>query len=182
MKHSSNSGFAAVYIILLVVVIGGIGAYVYFNKPANPPPVIQKVADKRTVDTFDETTETPTLITPAPTVKPTPVPTSSVPAGWSTYKNSQYGFEISYPDSYKAQSSKDDLYGYPKGVLLLYSGGQAYDVVIEVWNSQKEYEDEYQARVSDLKVFKSGAKFITVLDNDGTPENKAVIDSFKLNQ
>lgn len=177
MKHSSNSGFVAVFIILLVVIIGGIGAYIYFKKPGILLPTSQKATDKTAALT------TPTVQPTSPsTFQPTPVPTNSVPAGWSTYKNDAYGFEISYPAPYKAQSSKDDLYGYPKGVVLLYSGGQAYDIVIEVWNSQKEYEDEYQARVSELTVFKSGAKFITVLDNTGTPENKEIIKSFKFAQ
>ena len=90
-------------------------------------------------------------------------------------------FEIWYPPSYKALDSQDDLYGYPKGVVLLYGGGQVYDVVIEAWDSQAAYEQEYGPRMSDVTVKKSQDKFITILDNNpGEPENKKVIESFKL--
>lgn len=133
-------------------------------------------------DTFDSIVKTVTLITPIPTSSPSPTPTSVVPSGWLTYKNDAYNFEISHPDSYKAQTSKEDLYGYPKGILLLYSGGQAYDIVVEIWNSKAEYEQEYGPRVSDLTVFESNGKFITILDNTGTAENKEIIKSFKFTE
>lgn len=129
-----------------------------------------KGAGQNWYDTFDAIVKTITVTTPV----------SSVPVGWSTYKNNLYGFEISYPASYRALDSKNDLYGYPNGAVLLYTGGQAYDVVIEVWNTQSAYESNYSSRMSDVTVMKNKDKFITLFDNTGAPDNKAIIATFKL--
>lgn len=161
-----NSGFAAVIIILLVVVgIIAVGAFMLLKNQAIPSIT---------------PTQSPVSIPQVTVATPSPSPVSSLPAGWSTYKNATYGFEISHPKSYQSLDSKDDLSGYPKGVLLLYTGGQAYDVVIEVWDTKAEYESEYGPRIGDLSVFESNGKFITVLNNTPTTENKEVINSFKL--
>lgn len=128
-------------------------------------------------DTFDAIIKTVTLTASqgTPTVSATPV------AGdWLTYKNFTNGFEISYPKSYKALDGKSDLSGYPNGIVLIYSGGQAYDVVVEVWNTKSEYESNYASRLSDLTVVKSKDKFITIFNNTSSPENKKIISSLKL--
>ncbi len=124
-------------------------------------------------------------VTPSNTATPAPssagpIPIASASSGLSTFKNDKYDFEISYPKQFKILNSEDDLSAYPNGVLLLYSGGQAYDVVIEVWDTKAKYESEYASRLSDLTVIESGSKFITLLDNIKTPESKKIIESFKL--
>lgn len=128
-------------------------------------------------DTFDEIIKTITLTTPSNNA---PSPSATAPSDWSTYKNEKYGFEISYPKSYKILEGKKDLYGYPKGIALLYTGGQAYDIVIEVWNTQLEYKSQYASRLSDVTVVNYQDKFITLLDNTLSQENKEIISSFKL--
>lgn len=127
-------------------------------------------------NTFDEIVKTITLTVPAIT---TVAPTKTVSSDWLTYKNMQYGFEISYPPSYKALDSKNDLYGYPNGAALIYSGGQAYDVVIEVWNTESEYKEKYATMMSDVTVLKSNGKFITLLNSTHQPKNDQIIASFK---
>lgn len=121
-------------------------------------------------DTFDALVKTVTLITPSKSLAPV----------WSTYKNTSYGFEISYPAPYRVLTDKDALSGYPNGVALLYTGGQAYDIVIEVWNTKAEYESNYSSRMSDVTVKESKGKFITFLDNTQSPENKQIIATIKL--
>ncbi len=123
-------------------------------------------------DTFDAIVKTVTLTTPNNTVS----------SDLSTYKNDQYGFEIFYPKPYRALDDAASLSGYPKGVVLLYTGGQAYDVVIEVWNTQSEYESSYSSRMSDVTVVKSKDKFITLFNNTKEPENEKIIATFKLLQ
>ena len=125
-------------------------------------------------DTFNTLLSTIELTTPA---SPSPVPVSR-----PSYKNEVYGFELIYPSSFRLQTSKEDLYGYPHGIALLYSGGQVYDVVIEVWDSPSEYQAEYAGRLADLKVITSQGKYITFLNNAASPESQAVIDSVKLSQ
>lgn len=139
-----------------------------------------KGAAQEWYDNFDAIVKTLKLVEPV--ITPSPVPTATISSDLLTYKNFVYGFEISYPKSFKAQTSKEDLYGYPKGILLLYSGGQAYDVIVEVWNTKAEYEKEYAGRLSDLTVFESKGKFITVLDNTKTAETKEIIKNFKLTE
>lgn len=134
-------------------------------------------------DTFYGIASTVQLMTPVANPSPSVTPVSSVapsPTGL-TYKNETYGFELTYEKPYRVLTSKNDLYGYPKGVALLYTGGQAYDIVIEVWDAQAAYEKEYAGRLADLKVIKNKGKFITLLNNNpGSAENKKIIDSVKV--
>lgn len=115
------------------------------------------------------------IISKATAPAPTPPTSTSL-----TYKNNVYGFQISYPSNFKALDSKNDLYGYPEGIVLIYSGGQAYDVVVEAWNSQAEYQTKYSSNLSDVTVLKIGEKYITAYDGTHNPENAAIIASFKL--
>ena len=127
-------------------------------------------------DTYDAIVQTITLTTSSVT---SPAPTKTI-SSLLTYKNVPYGFEISYPNPYRPLDSKADLSGYPKGIVLIYSGGQAYDVVVEVWNTKEEYESNYATRMADVTVVKSNGKFITLLNNTHAPENAQIIASFKL--
>lgn len=117
------------------------------------------------------------------TTKPSATPTSLSEANELSlpkYTNSTYGFEVSYPDSYQLMTDSENLYGHPNGVALLYKGGQAYDIVIEVWDTEAEYQAAYVGRANDLKVIQNQGKFITILNNTQEPDNQAIIDSFKL--
>lgn len=122
------------------------------------------------------------ISSPSPTVAntstPSPAPTPTNKPGWKVYKSEKYGFEISYPESYQALDDKENLYGWPKGVVLFYNGGQAYDVVIEAWNSQSEYESKYPSG-ANLTVRKIGNKYITILDSTQEEGNSEVIATFK---
>jgi len=121
----------------------------------------------------------PVIATIAPT--PTAIPTNTppvVPSGWQTYTNSQYGFTISFPSDYKALTDKDSLYGWPKAVVLIYAGGQAYDVIVEVWNTEGEYKAAHPGE--NLNVYKIDDKFITVLDQTKNAETESVANSFHL--
>jgi hypothetical protein len=119
--------------------------------------------------------------TPSPSPSPTPTPTPSpTPVSGTSYTNEKYGFSLTYDKPYKLLIDKDNLYGYPHGVALLYAGGQAYDLVIEAWDTKAAYESEYGSRVSDLTVFQNKGKYITVLDNTGSAANKKIIESIKL--
>lgn len=118
----------------------------------------------------------------------TPIPSpSSVPGcgntnsnnGWNIYKNEKYGFQISYPNTYQALDDKNNLYGWPNAVVLLYNGGQAYDIAIEVWNTQAEYQKKYVLE-DGLTVKKVGDKYITLWDATREEGNSDVIATFTL--
>ena len=122
-------------------------------------------------DIFTGVIDTITLVTPT---------ISTAPVSGSIYKNTKYGFELNYSTPYKVLTDSDNLSGYPKGIALLYTGGQAYDIVIEVWDTEAAYKASYPTRLADVTVLKSGNKFITFFDNTNSSQNKQIIASAKL--
>jgi hypothetical protein len=125
------------------------------------------------------TTDNNTLITTTPTVTAT-VNQSNIPSDWQTYTNDQYGFTISYPAKYKALTDKENLYGWPNGVVLIYGGGQAYDISIEVWDTEAAYKQKYPG--INLTVYQVGGKFLTIADQTASADNSEIIATFKLNK
>ena len=122
-----------------------------------------------------QSTPTPTG-TPIPTQNPSP---SSTPENsLNVYKNEEYGFQISYPDNYQVLDSKNDLYGWPKGIVLFYNGGQAYDIVIEAWDTEAEYQSRYSSSNFEVIVKKIGNKYITAVDYTEEDGNKEIISTF----
>ena len=120
---------------------------------------------------------------PTPTNTPMPAPPDNpqpaVPDGWLTYQNTQYGFEISYPPEFQVLDDQDSLYGWPNAVVLLYNGGQSYDIAIQVWDSPADLDANYpnEARIQTVNV---NGKIISLFDITQQPENAAVIATFKL--
>jgi hypothetical protein len=120
------------------------------------------------------------ITSPVPTVSPAVSPT---PISGQVYKNDLYGFTLTYDKPYRLLTDKDSLSAYPHGLALFYTGGQAYNLVIEVWDSQSAYEKEYAGRISDLKIFKKNDKYITILtilNNTDSDSNQKIIDSLQL--
>lgn len=145
------------------------------------------LGNRQAVTQSEKAVVTPTpIISPQPTVgtpislTPTATPSAitKVPAGWETYANTQYGFEISFPKPYQALTDANSLYGWPNGVVLIYNGGQSYDVVVEHWNTKAEYESKYASQMQNLTVHKIGNQYITLLDSTNEPLNDQIIATF----
>lgn len=160
-----------VLIILALVWFGRGTFFRQFLTPTAIPTAVQTLTPDATVVPI-------VAETPVPTVAP--VPTKVVPSGWQTYTNSQYGFTISYPSDYKVLTDKENLYGWPDAIALLYAGGQAYDIAIEVWDSENEYKTKYPTE--NLKVYPTGGKFITVADQTKNAETQEIVESFSLSK
>lgn len=170
-----HSPFLAIAVLISVLLIGVVfGAY-YLGTKKSPVKTPQPQA----------------TITPSATIKPSPTTTESltptatesltkVPTGWETYPNDKYNFEISFPKPYRALTDKNNLYGWPNGVALIYKGGQSYDIAIEVWNSKTEYESKYQSQMQYLTVYPVGNKYLTLTDLTHDPQNAQIIATFKL--
>jgi hypothetical protein len=165
MKQKGN---VIVIVLVSVILLAIIGFLVYQNMQLKKQAVIPS------------TTPTTTTTTSAPSVTPTPTP--SLKPGWKLYQNSQYKFEFSHPASYKVLTSSEDLYGWPKAILLLYDGGQSYDLAIEIWNTEAEYKANYND-TTVLTVFKTkDGKFITLLNTNKDPEIAEIISTFKFTE
>jgi len=133
-----------------------------------------------TMSTDDVSSVTPTPQASSPTTLPSPslIPTSSLPAGWQTYTNQDFGFEISFPSGYQALTDSNNLYGWPNGVVLIYNGGQSYDLAIEHWNSPSEYGQKYPNQ-PNLTVKNIGNVYITLLNTNTDPQVDQIIQTFK---
>lgn len=123
--------------------------------------------------------------TPEPTPTPQPAPTvtietPTIPDGWLTYQNTQYGFEISYPPSYQALDDANNLYGWPNGIVLLYNGGQSYDIAIQAWNNEQEMNNNYPNAGSFITGVPIGDKVISIFNVTQESENPAIIATFRL--
>jgi hypothetical protein len=152
--------FGIAITLLILISVGG----AYFLGTQN-----KKVSEKVI------TTSEPVLI---PTSIPTPeAEKSDIPPGWMTYKNEEYGFEISYPENYKALDDEENLYGWPDAVVLIYGGGQSYDLPIEIWDNASEYENKYP-NADNLIVKQVGNKYITLLNMNFEAEVDAIIETF----
>ena len=161
-----RNGFAPLLLIVLVAILAVLVviAVLLFNQGKSP--------------TSSEQTPAPVSESASPAISPTP----AVKAGWTTYKNAQYGFEISFPKEYKALDDADNLYGWPNGIVLIYGGGQAYDIAVEVWNSKAAYEAKYPPGTRNLLVKETGGKFITVAAQTEEAVNSEIISTFTLTE
>jgi hypothetical protein len=166
-----QKGFAPVLIILVIVVIGVLGyfSFRYFQT---------------TTQSLNLPTTAPaTLPTNTPTSTPSASPASQIPAGWQTYTNSQYWFEISFPANFKALTDSTNLYGWPDAIALIYSGGQSYDLPIEVWNTEAQYKEKYSALKYPPTAFKTkDGKFITLTNINNDPTVTQIMATFKFTQ
>ena len=123
-------------------------------------------------------------ITPVPTPTPTQAvqpgnqPNTPNPNNWLTYTNTQYGFALDYPPNYQALDDADNLYGWPKAVVLFYGGGQSYDLPVEVWDSQTEYQAKYP-NATNLTVHQVGSKYVTLVNQNFEPMVDQIITTFR---
>lgn len=100
MKRSN--GFTVIEIVIAVAVIGAlVGGYFVFKKK---PKTDISTTQSETVSTAPQTTPTPEKTSETkPVVKETPAPAkeeAKVPQA-IVYKNSTYGFSLTFPDSWK---------------------------------------------------------------------------------
>lgn len=173
-------------ILVSFFVFASLVAFVYYdnlNKTNFPLPAIQPTQtensdEPQVAESTPQETETPTQQQEPETQQAT---SSAIPAGWLTYTSVEYGFQISHPPTYEALDDADNLYGWPNGVVLFYKGGQSYDLPVEAWTSEREYEAKYPATMMDLvTVHQVGTYYITLFNQNEVSEVDNIISTFTL--
>lgn len=97
-----------------------------------------------------------------------------------TYINDKHNFQITFPADYEALTDKDSLSGWPNAIVLLYNGGQSYDLPIEIWDEELSYRRRYPSSHYDTKAFKTkDNKFITLTNFNYDPEVVKIMSTFK---
>lgn len=174
-----------IYIVGSFLVFSTLAVFLYFsnlNKKNFPQPPFSEitVAEQENTETEHTATDEPDLTgQPQPTDVEEIETESDIPEGWTTYTNEDYSFQISYPSTYQALNDEENLYGWPNAVVLLYKGGQSYDLPIEVWNSSSEYEAKYPESMSDLlTVHEVGDFYITLFNQNQSSEVDQIIATF----
>ncbi|OGM10623.1 hypothetical protein A2159_01855 [Candidatus Woesebacteria bacterium RBG_13_34_9] len=166
--NKSSRIFGFLFVIALILILSAIIYFYWLNK----------VSFKYSEITTTSPQET---LTPSPATELSPSASeeeSTVPSGWETYKNEDSGFEISYPSTYKALTDKVNLSGWPNAAVLIYSGGQSYDLPIEVWSTKAEYEAKYK-NATNLVVKEVNDKFITLMNANYKEEVDEIIKTFR---
>lgn len=168
MKNQRGSVVVIILVSLLLIVST---AFAYFIGTQREKPLSLE---------YPQESEIPVSATPTPIIVATPTssPNVIIPTGWKTYKNTQYGFEISYPSNYQVLTDANSLYGWPKAVALIYDGGQSYDLAIEYWNTEAECMTKYKNQ-NNLTIKKIGNYYISLVNTNFEAEVDKMIQTFK---
>jgi hypothetical protein len=161
-----------VEILLLALLIGVSVSFAYYYGTQNGKIKEPKAAS---------ITESPEVVNKVLSEIPSPtdILKTKLPDDWQTFTSQEYGFKISYPPSYKALTDKENLYGWPKAIVLIYSGGQSYDLPIEYWTSEAEYKSKYKNQ-TNLVVKKVGEFYITLVNVNSEPKVDQIIETFEI--
>ena len=150
------------YLIVLftALVLSGCGTVVEFDATVTAPALPTEIPDEATVE------------------QAASAPEAAAPEGWLTYEDTTHGFYFYYPPEFEVLTDADSLYGWEKGVALLYNGGQSYDIAIQIWDSAAEMEAVYGRGDARMHVFERSDQLISVMNITNEIDSEGIIASF----
>ncbi len=185
-ESSPNNPNQTLLIIIVIMFIGllGIAGYFIYQKFQLQQQLLQLRTENQSETGLADSGEketTPVETQPTQAIDPTEMPTNTPDPyqGWETYTNQEYGFQISYPSNYQALDDENNLYGWPNAIVLLYKGGQAYDLPIEVWDTEAEYQEKNENSLDKLIVKEVNGKYITFFNSTTDGNFQKIVNSFK---
>lgn len=116
----------------------------------------------------------------APAAEETSAPIPPAPAGWLTYENATYGFYFYHPAEFEVLTDEDTLYGWENAILLLYNGGQSYDLAIQVWDSTEDMKASYGGEEERLHTFPLGSQILSIMNITNEADSEAIIESLTI--
>ena len=122
---------------------------------------------------------TPVLAEPTATEK-NPAPVLSAPDGWLTYEDDDFGFSFFYPPQFEILSDAESLSGWDNGILLLYNGGQSYDIAVQIWDSLEDAEAFYGGEDERLHIFPIGDQLLSVMNITNEADSDAIVESITI--
>jgi len=184
MTENNANRFNQVLLVIVVIMflgILGITAYFIYQNFQLQQQLIRLKTNNQTEIASETEDTTANTNQPTPVIEPTEIPTNTPDPyqDWETYTNQEYGFQISYPNNYQALDDENNLYGWPDAIVLLYKGGQAYDLPVEIWDTEAEYQQKYGSRLDEIVVKEVNGKYITFLDNTTDDNFDKIVNSFK---
>ncbi len=108
--------FITIFLILFILLAGGVLGFYYYKGAQTAPFVVPN---------------------------PQPTPSEQIPKDWKTYRNEEYGFEISYPIGWHQSDSE------AKNVELIVQDKDGKGVTIEIHSRTKD------KKVEDEDIFKA---------------------------
>lgn len=106
-------------------------------------------------------------------------PEETLDTGFLKFSDSSVGYSLVYPKSYRVEENT----AWKNASLILYAGGQVYDLVVQVWNSEAEYKAYFQENIgltSKVVVHKVKGRYVTLFNYAESAEVEQIINSFKL--
>jgi hypothetical protein len=65
-------------------------------------------------------------------------------------------------------------------ILLLYNGGQSYDIAVQIWDSTEDMKASYGGEDERLHTFALGTQILSIMNITNEANSETIIESFTI--